>query len=256
MGPPIDEARRVGGLTEDVVRFDGLTARLAAVAPVWAGRIAGSAGEESVTGPVDRGGARLGVAAGRNLAPAIIDADDPAELQRQLECGAEAVTGTTAELAAQSAWLAVAERLTDTERRGLTAWLARDPPDREGHREVRRPLAQRGAEGDGRRADRRAGVDHAGPPGRGVLRPDGARFDVVIMDESSQCDIFGLAALAVADKAIIVGDDKQISPQAIGTEESAVHELISQHIRGPAAGRDCSTSRAASTTWRRCASPA
>ena len=41
------------------------------------------------------------------------------------------------------------------------------------------------------------------------------------MDESSQCDIFGLAALALADKAIIVGDDKQISPQAIGTEESA-----------------------------------
>jgi very-short-patch-repair endonuclease len=57
-----------------------------------------------------------------------------------------------------------------------------------------------------------------------------ARFDVVIMDESSQCDIFGLAALALADKAIIVGDDKQISPQAIGTEESAVHELISQYI--------------------------
>jgi superfamily I DNA and/or RNA helicase len=50
------------------------------------------------------------------------------------------------------------------------------------------------------------------------------------MDESSQCDIFGLAALALADKAIIVGDDKQISPQAIGTEESAVHELITQYI--------------------------
>ena len=57
-----------------------------------------------------------------------------------------------------------------------------------------------------------------------------ARFNVVIMDESSQCDIFGLAALALADKAIIVGDDKQISPQAIGTEESSVHELIVQYI--------------------------
>jgi hypothetical protein len=47
-----DEARRVGGLTEDVVRFDALTSRLATVASVWAKRIAGSSGEESVTGPV------------------------------------------------------------------------------------------------------------------------------------------------------------------------------------------------------------
>ena len=53
---------------------------------------------------------------------------------------------------------------------------------------------------------------------------------MVIVDESSQCDMFGLAALGLAHKAIIVGDDKQISPQAIGTEESAVHELILQHI--------------------------
>jgi very-short-patch-repair endonuclease len=57
-----------------------------------------------------------------------------------------------------------------------------------------------------------------------------AKFDVVIMDESSQCDLFGLAALSIADKAVIVGDDKQISPQAVGTDESEVHELITQHI--------------------------
>jgi superfamily I DNA and/or RNA helicase len=59
---------------------------------------------------------------------------------------------------------------------------------------------------------------------------DSARFDVVIVDESSQCDLFSLAALAIADKAVIVGDDQQISPQMVGTEESTVHELIDQYI--------------------------
>jgi superfamily I DNA and/or RNA helicase len=57
-----------------------------------------------------------------------------------------------------------------------------------------------------------------------------AMFDVVIVDESSQCDLFGLAALSIARKAVVVGDDKQISPQAVGTDESSVHELIRQHI--------------------------
>ena len=60
--------------------------------------------------------------------------------------------------------------------------------------------------------------------------PVTTRFDVVIVDESSQCDLFGLAALSLADRAVIVGDDKQISPQGIGTDESLVHELIMQHI--------------------------
>jgi very-short-patch-repair endonuclease len=59
---------------------------------------------------------------------------------------------------------------------------------------------------------------------------DSPRFDVVIVDESSQCDLFSLAALAIADKAVIVGDDQQISPQMVGTEESVVHELIDQYI--------------------------
>ena len=60
--------------------------------------------------------------------------------------------------------------------------------------------------------------------------PATTMFDVVIVDESSQCDLFGLAALGIARKAVVVGDDKQISPQAVGTDESAVHELIRQHI--------------------------
>lgn len=228
-GRLIDEARRVGGLTEDVARFDSLTARLAAVAPVWAKRIAGSSGEEAVAGPAATAARAWQWRQAATWLAAIINADDPAELQRQLEAEQRLAGRATAELAAQCAWLAVAERLTDAERRGLTAWL-------QAIRRVGKGTGKYASywrnEAQKAMADAQTAVPVWIMPSHRVVESFRAmaRFDVVIVDESSQCDLFGLAALALADKAIIVGDDKQISPQAIGTEESQVHELISQHI--------------------------
>lgn len=56
-------------------------------------------------------------------------------------------------------------------------------------------------------------------------------FDVVIIDESSQCDIFAISALFRAKKAVIVGDDNQISPEAIGTDNDKIKELIDVHLK-------------------------
>ncbi|WP_242851429.1 hypothetical protein [Clostridium sp. DMHC 10] len=56
-------------------------------------------------------------------------------------------------------------------------------------------------------------------------------FDVVIFDESSQSDIFGLSALMRGKRAVIVGDDKQISPQAVGIGEENIDELIDRHLK-------------------------
>ncbi len=64
------------------------------------------------------------------------------------------------------------------------------------------------------------------------LRLTNERFDVVIVDESSQCDVFSLVALLRANKAVIVGDDQQISPPAVGTPETEVRSLIERHLAG------------------------
>ena len=55
----------------------------------------------------------------------------------------------------------------------------------------------------------------------------GARFDVVIVDEASQADLFALPVLSLADRAV-VGDDQQIGPQLgfVGT----VSGLINSHL--------------------------
>ncbi|MCY6370009.1 AAA domain-containing protein [Clostridium ganghwense] len=56
-------------------------------------------------------------------------------------------------------------------------------------------------------------------------------FDVVIIDESSQCDIFGISALFRGKKAVIVGDDNQISPEAVGFNMDKIQELIDKHLQ-------------------------
>jgi len=56
-------------------------------------------------------------------------------------------------------------------------------------------------------------------------------FDAIIFDESSQSDIFALSALFRAKKAVIVGDDKQISPYAIGTDTVKILELNRMYLK-------------------------
>ncbi|MGH4138411.1 AAA domain-containing protein [Clostridium sp.] len=57
-------------------------------------------------------------------------------------------------------------------------------------------------------------------------------FDVVIVDESSQSDISAITVLMRAKKAIIVGDEKQISPEAIGKDHAIVETLIDTYLEG------------------------
>lgn len=55
-------------------------------------------------------------------------------------------------------------------------------------------------------------------------------FDLVIIDESSQCNVLGLPILMRAKKAIIVGDDQQISPMMPGISDAQVNELMNRYL--------------------------
>jgi len=63
------------------------------------------------------------------------------------------------------------------------------------------------------------------------LDPKVNRFDVVIIDEASQSDITALAIVYMAKKIIIVGDDKQVSPMAIGVEIERMNALEQMYIK-------------------------
>lgn len=62
------------------------------------------------------------------------------------------------------------------------------------------------------------------------LNPSTNRFDVVIIDEASQSDISSLAILYMGKKLIIVGDDKQVSPMAVGTRIDKINSLKEIYI--------------------------
>ena len=62
--------------------------------------------------------------------------------------------------------------------------------------------------------------------------PRTTRFDVVIVDEASQCDVMGLLPLYLAERAVVVGDHEQVSPLAVGQEIAKIEHLIGQHLAG------------------------
>ena len=55
-------------------------------------------------------------------------------------------------------------------------------------------------------------------------------FDLVIIDEASQSDLTALPALLRAKKVLIVGDDRQVSPEGVGLEEEKVRSLMSRFL--------------------------
>ena len=63
------------------------------------------------------------------------------------------------------------------------------------------------------------------------LDPKENRFDIIIIDEASQADVSSLAILYMCKKLIIVGDDKQVSPMAVGVEANKMSALEQMHIK-------------------------
>jgi very-short-patch-repair endonuclease len=55
-------------------------------------------------------------------------------------------------------------------------------------------------------------------------------FDLVIVDEASQSTVAALPALLRAERILIVGDDKQVSPDLVGRDQTRADELAKRHL--------------------------
>jgi len=64
-----------------------------------------------------------------------------------------------------------------------------------------------------------------------TLDPAKNKFDVIIVDEASQSDISALAIMYLAKKIIIVGDNEQVSPLAVGMNVDKMNKLIDMYIK-------------------------
>lgn len=63
-----------------------------------------------------------------------------------------------------------------------------------------------------------------------TVDPQPGMFDLIIVDEASQCGFESLPLLYMAKKILVVGDDKQISPEAEGVKLDTVTQLINQYL--------------------------
>lgn len=64
------------------------------------------------------------------------------------------------------------------------------------------------------------------------FNPTQNQFDVVIIDEASQADVMALTAIYLGKQVVVVGDDEQVSPEAIGQKHDEVQKLIDMHLTG------------------------
>jgi very-short-patch-repair endonuclease len=55
-------------------------------------------------------------------------------------------------------------------------------------------------------------------------------FDLVVIDEASQSDLSALPAMFRGRKLLIVGDDRQVSPDGVGLEEERIKSLMQRHL--------------------------
>jgi len=63
-------------------------------------------------------------------------------------------------------------------------------------------------------------------------------FDLVIVDEASQSDLWALPAIVRAKKVLVVGDDKQVSPDGSFVSSSQIDELRARFLSDQPYGQD------------------
>lgn len=64
-----------------------------------------------------------------------------------------------------------------------------------------------------------------------AIPPEIGLFDLVILDEASQSDIWAMPVLLRGKKHLVVGDHQQVSPSAIGFAEERVRELVERFLK-------------------------
>lgn len=211
--------------------FQNLKSRLAKTAPRWAEIIAAQGGKGRPLLPPDNLMEAWEWRKAETFLQNVIAAD-PARISTRLNHLNDQEKMVVEELVASSTWLALAERVTEEERRSLNAWQQFVKKIGKGKGKFApkyRILAQQEMQ------NARGAVPVWVMPLYQVVSNFSIKaepFDVVIVDESSQVDLKGVLAYARAKKVLIVGDDKQISPYGVGEDLTRIHNLMDQYLEG------------------------
>jgi len=209
-----------------------LLQRLAVLAPQWAERISRQEGREG-EGEVPEKIAEAWLFAQFRRELHALSQDDTQVVAAEVEKLTARLSVVTAELAESRAWQQLLENVEGTSlQASLVGWSK---------------AVQKVGKGKGRYAARHIRearecmleAQQAVPawimPLSRVwqnLNPESPKFDIILIDEASQADITALPLLYFGRKIIIVGDDKQVSPAAVGVTAAEITHLQSSTIEG------------------------
>lgn len=238
-GAALSEAQRLPAIRDGVLRAETLVQRIATGgAPRWARRIQDSRGERVVTGEAADLAVAWQRAAARSWLRSLHAANDIEPLMDRSHADSSELQRVIVDAASRSARVNLKRNLKDRQRRALEAWLT---------------AVKRVGKGTGKNAPRfQAAAREALPAAMGavpiwimpmhrVMENFDPRvsdlFDVVVVDESSQCDLLSLGVLALGKKSVVVGDDKQTTPERVGVVTDRIAALQDQYLSGLADAR-------------------
>ena len=219
----------LSGIRGEAQRFRELHARLAAAAPVWVQQVMS---EPDAAGDPDLLSSAWQWRQLEVWVGTVLETVSPDVLQKQLHGLVEERRRTVADLVTQRAWRRLADNLGDKEQRGLNTY-----------RQAVARYAKTGGKYEPRRAAeiRRAMDECKSAVPVWVMTSARALtsflpeaeppFDVLILDEASQAGYHTLPLLSLARQVIVVGDEKQTSPENVGLDRSRVFELMDDHLR-------------------------
>ncbi len=210
-------------------RRNSLLTRLAKVAPAWSDAIKQRQGPHGAAGPP--GDPKI--AWRWRVLNEELDrraAVDPSKIQSEIERLDGELQRVTARLVSNLAWAAQRESTSPKQKRSLIGWVqAMKKVGKGTGKDAPRLLA---AARKYMAQSRSAVPVWIMPLSRVVETFDfkTTRFDVLIIDEASQSDVLALTALYITDQVVIVGDDEQVTPAAVGQNVGQVTNLIAQFL--------------------------
>ncbi len=152
---------------------------------------------------------------------------DLAALLRQSQRLEEEIQSDLGKLAAEKAWSCCFERMSEAHRQNLIAW--------------RQEMQKIGKTGKGkydaiRRRDAQQYLSKCRDAVPAWIMPlhqvyetvnaGSGLFDAIIVDEASQCGPEALPLFQLGKRLIVVGDDKQVSPEGVGIDQTQVQQLM------------------------------
>ena len=228
----LDETARLAGIRPALQRFRTLYTTLRTVTPQWASQLLELAGDpvRAVVPP------RLAEAwLWRQLETWLVrhlNAESAESLRQQIDRLQTKERRLIEAQVTHATWAAQIARVKDPERQALNGWQQTIQKLGKG---FRKRAAELKREAQNLMNQCRGAVPVWIMPLARVVEnfaPGGRKFDVVITDESSQLDSYGILALLRAERAIVIGDNMQISPAAVGVPVDRVKELMDKHLAG------------------------